>query len=121
MAKRRTTKKKTTKKRRRAAPRSLLPGDWRKRRFITDKRKRFELEQTTTGWQVVDWAYSKTIDTGPDKLQALRIRDLAEDYTKKWGDVDFSSFPYSLDQTFEYDDRREVERSWREDFPPTAW
>lgn len=60
-------------------------------------RGRFYLDDSCEGgWQVVDTKNGGTIGHG-SRRWAERVARFARAYTRKWGDIDFQSFPYSLD------------------------
>lgn len=96
--------------------RSKLPANWRSRRGLEPRQGRFFVERIGDDWQVVDWAYAATL--GADiKAQATEIARMARAYVKKHGDIDFGSFPYTLDQPLEYCDPDEIDDWWAE-YPP---
>lgn len=64
----------------------------------------------------VDNAYGTCIgfDTKREATEACR---LARAYVKVHGDIDFSSFPYDLDQPLTYDLVDDIRRHWERDYP----
>lgn len=63
-------------------------------------RGRFEIERDCDGWTLADYAYGTCLsfDTRREAEEAKRF---ARAYAKRWGDVDFDSFPYSLTEPLE--------------------
>lgn len=95
----------------------LIPDDWRKRRTLAPRSARFEVEGERGDWQVIDWAYATTIGGFETKADAIEAKRFASEYVKKHGDIDFNSFPYSLDEPLLYDRPRSIERFWSEEYP----
>lgn len=59
-------------------------------------RGRFFVEPLVEGWNLVDgkWGATVSFDT---KREALETKSFAITYVKRWGDINFFRFPYSLD------------------------
>jgi len=63
-------------------------------------RGRFYVEQTLDGWQIVDSAYALTLGCA-NKTAAMESARFARAYCAAQGDINFDSFPYSLDDPFD--------------------
>lgn len=63
---------------------------------------RFVLDSTDEGYQVVDLMTSGTIGSYSHR-KAKAIAKFCRQYVFQWGDIDFHSFPYSLDLELSYD------------------
>lgn len=95
---------------------SLLPKNWRKLRGASYRGARFYVYRgdADEGWVVVDDAYA-TVLTGFSNLKEVRgFRKFVNEYVKRWGDIDFRSMPYNLNDPLHYDDPEAV-REWREE------
>lgn len=67
---------------------------------IVPLRGRFYLDDSCEGgWQVVDRLDGSTLGHG-SKRWASGVAQFARAYVRLWGDIDFQSFPYSLDEPF---------------------
>ncbi len=62
-------------------------------------RGRFYVEETLDGWQVVDAKYALTLGC-QNKTDAYKTASFCREFVRRHGDIDFCSFPYSLDDGF---------------------
>lgn len=94
----------------------LLPRDWRRRRGMQPRSARFTIEGERGDWTLVDWAYATVV--GFDrKADAQDAHWFARQYVKKHGDIDFRSFPYTLDDPLGYGDVEGVRHFWEVEYP----
>lgn len=68
-----------------------------KNRFYTQK-------SDDGGYDLVDDKWGMVVNFR-NNLQATESAKFARDYVRKWGDIDFSCFPYDLDTKLKYPDK----------------
>jgi hypothetical protein len=94
----------------------LLPRDWRRRRGMEPRSARFTIEGERGEWMLIDWAYGNTVGFAR-KADAQDAHWFAREYVKEHGDIDFSTFPYELEEPLVYDDVERVRRWWSVEYP----
>jgi hypothetical protein len=62
-------------------------------------RGRFYVQRDEDGWTVVDSATTGCL-SWPTKKEAQDAAAFARAYVKRWGDIDFQTFPYHIEQPF---------------------
>lgn len=62
---------------------------------------RFYVERLDEGWNVVDDLDAYCVNTAT-KREAENLAAFARQYVRRHGDIDFGSFPHSLDQPLSY-------------------
>ena len=68
-------------------------------------RNRFYVQESNDGgYDLVDDKWGMIVNF-ENKFQANESAKLARDYVKKWGDIDFSCFPYDLNTELKYPDK----------------
>lgn len=69
-------------------------------------RGRFYIERDLDGWELVDAldGYCVTFET---RARAQEARRFAAQYVRKWGDIDFATFPYDLTTPLRYEPEKE--------------
>lgn len=68
-------------------------------------RNRFYVQESDDGgYDLVDDKWGMIVNF-ENKFQAIESAKLARDYVKKWGDIDFSCFPYDLNTELKYPDK----------------
>ncbi len=80
---------------------------------MAPREARFVVERLTDGWQVVDNAYATVIGTDT-KREATEAARFARQYVKRHGDIDFGSFPWSLEHSLRYDNETDIDQWWEE-------
>jgi hypothetical protein len=98
-----------------------LPKDWRKRRDLPPRSGRIyvekmEAETPDVRWQVNDAAYTTCLGFRT-KAEATDAASFARAYIKEHGDIDFCSFPYSIDDELHYCNIEDIERWWAVTYP----
>lgn len=83
----------------------------RKRNLIVKRnpepkiRNRFYVQESDDGgYDLVDDKWGMVVNF-ENKFQANESAKLARDYVRKWGDIDFSCFPYDLNTELKYPDK----------------
>lgn len=66
---------------------------------MSSKRERFVVELTSDGYTLIDYRYGEILNFDSYK-DASNARIFAIAYERRWGDINFDSFPYSLDDPF---------------------
>lgn len=70
---------------------------------------RFLVERDGDGWTLSDYFDGRCLSFDT-KREALRAALFALAYVRRWGGIDFDSFPYGLDQEFAGKERLDVSR-----------